>query len=192
MKKIPALFKRIFHEHNVKETLNEVKEGLEWVLEGEGIATIKYDGSCTAIINGEFYKRYDAKHGKPVPNGAIKCQEEADPITGHLPCWLKVKKENLGDKWLLEAYNDYLNNHNGKIANGTYEAIGLHFQSNPYNLKNDTLVKHGEDIVDVPRTFEGIREYLKEHNIEGLVFWKDGEPRCKIRRADFGFKWPQK
>ena len=21
------------------------------------------------------------------------------------------------------------------------------------------------------------------------VFWKDGEPRCKIKRSDFGFKW---
>ena len=24
----------------------------------------------------------------------------------------------------------------------------------------------------------------------GIVFWKDGEPRCKIKRSDFGFKWP--
>ena len=136
MKKIPSLFNRIFHEHNVRETLNEVKEGLEWVLKGEGVATVKYDGSCTAVINGEFYRRYDAKHGKPIPDGAIKCQEEADPVTGHLPCWLKVSKENPGDKWLLEAYKDYLNNHDGKIANGTYEAIGLHFQSNPYNLSH--------------------------------------------------------
>ena len=22
------------------------------------------------------------------------------------------------------------------------------------------------------------------------MFWKDGEPRCKIKRKDFGFKWP--
>lgn len=37
--------------------------------------------------------------------------------------------------------------------------------------------------------FEGIRDYLKEHYIEGIVFWKDGEPRCKIKRSDFGFEW---
>ena len=24
---------------------------------------------------------------------------------------------------------------------------------------------------------------------EGIVFWKDGEPRCKIKRSDFGFTW---
>jgi hypothetical protein len=24
------------------------------------------------------------------------------------------------------------------------------------------------------------------------MFWKDGEPKCKIRRRDFGFDWPIK
>ena len=46
------------------------------------------------------------------------------------------------------------------------------------------------DIIEVPRTFERIRDYLREHKIEGIVFWKDGEPRCKIKRSDFGFAWP--
>ena len=51
-------------------------------------------------------------------------------------------------------------------------------------------MKHGEHILaDVPRSFEGIKDYLQEHYIEGIVFWKDGEPRCKIKRSDFGFKW---
>ena len=27
---------------------------------------------------------------------------------------------------------------------------------------------------------------------EGLVFWKDGEPQCKIKRSDFEFEWPIK
>lgn len=31
------------------------------VLEGEGFATEKIDGSCCVIIDGVFYKRYDAK-----------------------------------------------------------------------------------------------------------------------------------
>ena len=45
-------------------------------------------------------------------------------------------------------------------------------------------------VLDVPRTFEGLRDYLEKHEIEGIVFWKDGEPQCKIKRSDFGFKWP--
>ena len=36
------------------------------------------------------------------------------------------------------------------------------------------------------------KKYLFEHEIEGLVFWKDGSPQCKIKRSDFGFEWPVK
>lgn len=54
------------------------------------------------------------------------------------------------------------------------------------------LVQHGKEIVEVERTFEGIKKYLSEHRNEGLVFWKDGSPQCKIKRSDFGFEWPVK
>lgn len=188
MKKIPTLFKREFEGHRIVNTLPEVVEGMEWVLNGEGTATVKIDGACCAIINGEFYKRYDAKHGKPVPDGAIKCQEEADPVTGHLPCWVKVDFDDPADKWFVNAYNHTLFLAD-KSNDGTYEAIGVHFQGNPYDLSDDILEKHGVRVIDVERTFEGIKKYLEDNYIEGIVFWKDGEPKCKIKRSDFGFKW---
>ena len=103
MKKIPTLFERVYENHKIVDILPNVVQGMEWVLKGEGIATLKVDGSCCAIINGEFYKRYDAKRGKPIPEGAIKCQEEPDPITGHFPCWMKVDKNKPEDKWFREA-----------------------------------------------------------------------------------------
>ena len=187
MKKIPTLFKREFEGHNIVNILPEVTEGMEWVLKGEGTATVKIDGSCCAIINGEFYKRYDAKKGKLVPEGAIKCQEDPDPVTGHLPCWVKVDKNNPADKWFVEAYQNTL--FRVDEWDGTYEAIGPHFQGNPYNLSDDILERHGERVITVERTFEGIKKYLEENYIEGIVFWKDGEPKCKIKRRDFGFKW---
>ena len=53
--------------------------------------------------------------------------------------------------------------------------------------------KHGDKILqDVPRSFIGIKDYLSQHNIEGIVFWKDGIPQCKIKRSDFGFSWNKK
>lgn len=64
MKKIPTLFVRRFENHKVAEITPEVTKGYEWVLEGEGIATVKFDGACCAIINGELCKRYDAKKGQ--------------------------------------------------------------------------------------------------------------------------------
>jgi len=100
MKKIPTLFTREFKKHKVVNITPEVTPGLEWVLEGEGIATVKADGSCCAIFNDELYKRYDAK-GKSIPDGAIKCQEEPDPVTGHFPCFVKCDRDNPSDKWFL-------------------------------------------------------------------------------------------
>ena len=194
MKKIPTLFKREFEGHNIVRVLPELSdESLSWVLDGEGIATVKWDGSCCAIIDDKFYVRYDAKNGKPVPDGAIKCQEEADPITGHLPCWLPYDENNMGQKWFRSAYK-YAESRADEwdLADGTYEAIGKHFNGNPYNLDYDTLIPHGVDIIEVPRTFEGIRDYLKDNYIEGIVFWKDGEPKCKIKRSDFGHDWATK
>lgn len=182
MKKIPTLFERQFENHKVVEISSKVTPGFEWVLNGEGVATVKWDGACCAIINGEFYKRYDAKNGKPVPDGAIKCQKEADPVTGHFPCWVKCERTNSSDKWFFAAYDNTKSK-----PDGTYEAIGPHFRSNPYMLKQDVLKPHGKCVIEVSRDFEGIKEYLRRHCIEGIVFWKDGEPKCKIKRKDFGF-----
>ena len=187
MKKIPTLFKREFANHKVVGITDEVTPGMEWVLEGEGEATIKFDGACCAVINGIFYKRFDAKKGRKIPEGAIPCCEP-DPITGHWPHWVKVDENNPADKWFIEAYNHAL-----LLRDGTYEAIGLHFQGNPYGLDKDILIRHGVgEMLHVARDFVSIREYLKTHIVEGIVFWKDGEPQCKIKRTDFGFEWPVK
>lgn len=190
MKKIPTLFERVYENDKSVGILPEVKPGLEWVLEGEGIATLKIDGSCCAIINGEFYKRFDAKKGRKIPEGAIPCCEP-DTVTGHWPHWVKVNFTDPGNKWLMEAFINATNNGRKLLADGTYEAVGVHFQGNPHMLKEDTLVLHGQTVIsDFPRTFEGMKNYLKDTWIEGVVFWKDGEPRCKIKRKDFGYKWP--
>lgn len=185
MKKIPTLFKRVYKNHKIVDILPEVTEGFEWVLNGEGDATVKYDGSCCAVIGGKLYKRYDAKKGKNPPEGAIPCCDP-DPVTGHWPHWVLVDENNPADKWFIEAFKgSYIN------SDGTFEAVGPHFQGNPYNLEADELWRHGAEICSgVPRNFEGIRRTLKYTEIEGLVFWKDGEPQCKIKRTDFGFEWP--
>ena len=191
MRKIPTLFKRIYKDHQVAETLPEVTEGMEWVLEGEGIATVKYDGACCAIIDGELYKRYDAKHGKKPPEGAIPCQPEPDPVTTHWPHWVKCREDEPSDKWFLKAleHPSFVFNKKNKPY-CTDEAIGEHFNGTPYHMEMDMLVPHGEDVIEVERTFEGIKNYLCDNPLEGIVFWKDGEPRCKIKRTDFGFTWP--
>ena len=186
MKKIPTLFERVFENHKLVGITDTVHPGMEWVLEGEGEATIKMDGSCCAIIGGIFYKRYDAKKGKYPPTGAIACCDP-DPITGHHPHWVPVDSLKPDDRWFVEAFKNA-----PSLEDGTYEAIGPHFNGNPHRGNVDTLIRHGITRLNVPRSFEGIREYLRTNLVEGLVFWKDGEPQCKIKRTDFGFPWPVK
>ena len=190
MRKIPTIYKREFDTDGNKVSISNeftndmCKQALE-----EGTPTIKFDGSCCAIIDGKFYKRYDAKRGKPIPTGAIKCQEKADEITGHLPCWVRVKEDNPSDKWFIKALDNTLEIL-GEVEDGTYEAVGKHFNANPYNLFYDTLIIHGgSPILDLERTFDGVKDYLEKHEIEGIVFWLADEPVCKIKRRDFGFKW---
>lgn len=189
MKKIPTLFEREFANHKVVGIADKVTPGMEWVLNGKGIATIKWDGACCAIIDGLFYKRYDAKKGKKPPEGAIPCCNP-DPVTRHHPHWVLVDENNPADKWFVRAFENW--SRTNEPYDWTFEAVGPHFNGNPHCLFGDTLVPHGLHSVDAPREFERIRDYLEAHEIEGLVFWKDNEPMCKIKRSDFGFAWPVK
>ena len=196
MKKIPTLFERVFENNKVVSISNKVTPGMQWVLEGQGVATVKHDGACCAIINGELYKRYDAKKGKKPPEGAVIPCCNPDPVTGHHPHWVKVDAKNPSDKWFIAAYENTKMHSPFRAfdtsAGVTYEAIGPHFQGNPYKLPYDRLIRHGEMKIEVVRSFEGIFEFLRTAPLEGIVFWKDGEPMCKIKRTDFGFEWPVK
>lgn len=181
MKKIKSLFKRDYLGSRL--VYDEVVEGAEWVANREGVATRKFDGSCCAIINGELYKRYDAKKGKSVPVGAIPCQDY-DPITGHQPCWLKCDESKPEDKYFIEGFNNLEN----KI-NGTYELCGEKVQGNPEKIIGHQLIKHGSEILEnVPRDFEGIKEYLKDKDIEGIVWHRGNGEMVKIKKKDFGLQ----
>ena len=60
MKKIPTLFERVYENHRVVDIKPNITPGCEEAFL-HGDATVKIDGSCCAIIDGEFYKRYDAR-----------------------------------------------------------------------------------------------------------------------------------
>jgi len=186
MKKISTLFKK--DPQDLGRVINEINPENQWVIDGEGIPTRKYDGTASAIINGTLYKRYDVKKGRQVPEGAIPCQE-ADLITGHHPHWLKCDINKSEDKYFFEAFDLLVER--GLTVYGTYELIGEKIQGNPEKIKGRQLVKHGmTTIIDMnPISFENIKEYLRTEDIEGIVFYHKIDGRmCKIRKKDFGFK----
>lgn len=107
-KKIISLFQRNYDgDHLVRD---EVVLGAEWVINGEGVASRKWDGVCCMIKDGELYKRYDAKNGKIPPAGFIPAQDP-DPVTGHWPGWLKVS-DSSEDRWFREGLANSEHNHN--------------------------------------------------------------------------------
>lgn len=204
MKKILTLFKRVFDERGkIVDVLPEFTDEKCKQAYYKGIPTLKLDGSCCCIHGGKLYKRYDAKKGRTIPENAILCEPFPDPVTGHQPCWVPVDPLNPSDKWFIAASDMMFDNLEFKVeefkGDGTYEAIGKHFNGNPYNIDYDILVRHGEYPYSIERrgnspkeSLEIMRAFLKNHYIEGLVFWLDGEPVCKIKRSDFGFEWGNK
>ena len=182
MKKIPSVFKRDYEGN--RQVYDEIVPGCEWVLAGEGTATEKIDGTACLVRDGKLYKRYDAKKGKTPPEGFEPTEEAPDPNTGHWPGWIPVTNAP-EDRWHREAiFITY-------PADGTYELVGPKIQSNPYHHDVHRLVKHGSIVLnDVPRDFEGIRDYLVRTYIEGIVWHHPDGRMAKIKRHDFGLPWP--
>lgn len=143
MKKMKTLSKRQFENNNITKCSNEVEPECQWVLDGEGWATEKLDGTCCLMQDRKIYRRYDYKEGRILPEGAIPCQDAPDPITGHFPHWLLCTENDNNCKYYIEAFKKQPN-----LENGTYELIGKHINANPYHLDTDTLVKHGNHILE--------------------------------------------
>lgn len=190
MKKIISLFKRNYETNHLIR--NEVVEGAEWVINGEGVATRKYDGTCCMMRDGVLYKRYDAKNGKtPLPG--FEPAQDPDPVTGHWPGWVLVR-DIPEDKWHIEALEN-IGKNNPK--DGTYELVGPRIQGNPEGFKDHRLIKHAVElsseeqhssVADAPRTFDALRDYLKDKDIEGIVWHHPDGRMVKIKKKDFGFK----
>lgn len=180
MQKIKTVFVIDRTTHRATETVYA-----EWVLAGEGTATVKWDGTSVRIKDGRMYRRYDAKHGKTPPVGFEPAEEHPDPHTGHFPGWLPISETDPADKYHREALE-------AGLEDGTYELIGPKIQGNLYGLESHKLVKHGDLQVHVERTPEGIRKWLEEHHHEGLVFHHEDGRMAKIRRKDYGISWGRK
>lgn len=173
MQKIVSLFQRNYEGDRLVR--DEVVSGAEWVLFGEGIATRKFDGSCCMVRDGKLLKRYEAKPA-----------QEADPITGEQPGFVPVG-DGPEDRWFRVAFESWPD-----APNGTYEACGPHFQSNPEGFAVDQLIAHGLPqaswVEDAPRTFTELKDYLANRGIEGIVWHHPDGRMVKIKARDFAKK----
>lgn len=196
MRKIISLYRRDYDGN--RQVFDAVVPGAEWVLAGEGVPTMKWDGTSCLWKDGRLWKRYDAKHGKPAPQGFVPAQDPDDK-TGHWPGWLPVA-DGPEDRW----HNDGVLNTRMTTATNpfdegrTYELVGPKVQGNPHGYGEHRLIPHGAHVVhDAPRRFAELRQFFAAHAIEGIVWWRrwPWEPGLetelvKIKRKDFGLPWP--
>ena len=183
MRKIPTLFVRDQATNLVIPEVSPAAIALGWDDSPSWRATQKHDGTCCLVRNGVLYKRYDAKHGKTPPAGFEPAQEAADPITGHWPGWLRVGDEP-DSRYHREAFGEGLN-----WPDGTYELVGPKIQGNPEKMDTHLLIPHGSAALhDAPRDFDGLRAYLLEHDIEGIVWHRKDGAMVKAKGKDWGLK----
>lgn len=183
MKKIPTIFERDF-ENNPRFVTHKVNKVTQWVFDGEGVATRKYDGTSCLVENGRLWKRFEVRPGGNAPFGFKEA--DFDETTGKKQGWVEVGNGN-EDKWHREAVGG--NPDKVSLPDGTYELLGPKVQGNPEKYEKHTLIKHSdaEQYTDFPRDFEGIKDRLRNMDIEGIVWHHPDGRMAKIKKRDFDF-----
>ncbi len=176
MRKIKTLFVR--DPEDRRYVLPEVEPGCEWVIEGEGVATRKYDGTCVMFDGTDWWARREVKPGKAAPEGFLLVQ--ADPITGKSMGWEPAGQSAFA-KYLAEAVE-----REQRIDPDSYELCGPKINGNPEGFPHHVLITHGAVEVDAPRDYERLRDYLLDRpSWEGIVWHGPLGKMVKIKRRDF-------
>jgi hypothetical protein len=183
MKKIPTMFERDWNGDRSR-VLDVPHKDCAWVFAGEGIATIKLDGSCCMVRDGKLYKRQEMKKGTVPPGFEFVSYDEE---TGKSVWWMPVG-DGPQDQYHREAWGYTI----PSIPDGAYELIGPMVQGGAEKKRCSLhiLTPHGEarPEIDPPRDFAGLRAWLEGKDIEGLVFHHPDGRMAKIKLRDFGLK----
>ncbi|CAM2010909.1 hypothetical protein [Acanthopleuribacter pedis] len=183
MRKIPTLF--------IRDARFKVTEGphpdCQWVLDGEGRATEKLDGTNLRLtVRAGQVVRVEKRRN---PGKTQKAQGIFEPW------YVDADPEAPADRYLFEAvqHTDVSAWPDGEHS---AEALGPKIQGNPLALDQHRCVAfdlHAPVYAEVPRGYDGLREFLRECEslfqpgalAEGLVFHHRDGRRAKIKRKDF-------
>lgn len=179
MRKIHTLFLR--DPEDMKRVTPEVHPDCQWVLDGEGVATRKYDGTCVMLDgDGLWWARREVKPGKTPP--PLFSAVETDEATGKTVGWEPISQSAFA-KYHAEA----LGNPHERRRLGTYELIGPKVNGNPERTEGHELVWHNdaEVIEDVPRDYHGLAGLMSTLPYEGIVWHHPDGRMAKLKRKDF-------
>lgn len=193
MKKIPTVFMR--DPEDMSRVTRVVNPACQWVLDGEGVPTRKYDGTCVMFDGANWFARREVKPGRQAPDGWIGVDH--DDVTGKSVGWEPVAQSSFAkyvaealaaDQRVMDVYP-----HREPVAGATYELVGPKVNGNPERLTEHVLIRHGywaavdlREMESLPRDHDGLRTWLAAHpGWEGIV-WHHADGRmAKLKRRDF-------
>lgn len=189
MRKIPTVFRR--DPDDMRHVLPEVHPDCQWVLDGEGIPTRKYDGTCVMIDDGgNWWARREVKATRIAPAGFVTVAH--DEVTGKSVGWEPIYQSDWVKFW-DEAWTRQRES-GEQIHTGTYELCGPKINGNPDRFQHHTLVRHA----DAPMfatltgsrtwTFDLAREVMASLKLvgwEGLVWHHPDGRMAKLKVRDF-------
>lgn len=193
MKKIPTVFRR--DPADMKHVTSEVNPECQWVIDGEGVPTRKYDGTCVMLDeDGRWWARREVKPGKAAP--AHFEAISTDPNTGKTMGWEPIEQSPFA-KFHAEAVapvNEFGALFGRGPTPGTYELVGPKINGNPERAAHHRLESHAnaerigwDDDRDVTQ-FESLRDmvlWLAEDGIEGVVWHHPDGRMAKLKGRDF-------
>lgn len=183
MRKIPTVFVR--NPEDRRYVTAEVNPECQWVLDGEGIATRKYDGTCFLRDEQGWWARREVKPGKPTPPNYRAV--ETDENTGKTVGWEPAEQSSFVKFWREATYGKHAHEH------GTYELCGPKINGNPEGYETHVLVRH-DDAARValpegfPVAYDALRPVLLamgEAGIEGIVWHHPDGRMAKLKGRDF-------
>ena len=184
MRKIPTLFERDW-DGDRRYVLPRVVPGCEWVTEGEGVPTRKFDGTCFMFDGTNWWARREVKADKIPPKWFVAL--ETDPETGKTVGWEPAGQSSFA-KWHAEATTVALAGGEGIYRNaGTYELVGPKINGNPEGYGTHLLIYHdgADKLPDAPRGYDDLAVYLHARPFEGIVWHHPDGRMAKIKKRDF-------
>lgn len=180
MKKIPTLFRR--DPDDMRYVTREPHPDCAWVFAGEGVATRKYDGTCTMFDGERWWARREVKPGKAAPSNFV--QIDYDEITGKTVGWEPVEQSAFA-KYHAEALEVTQAGAKG-WPTGTYELVGPKVNGNPEQVIRHYLWAHAAaDVLDAPRDFDALAAWLSKFEGEGIVWHHPDGRMAKLKPKDF-------
>jgi len=206
MKKMPTIFIR--DKGDRSRVTGEISPAAQWVFDGEGRLTRKYDGTCVMYDGDRWWSRREVKGGKSDPPNFRPLGE--DPVTGKRMGWEPAEQSGFY-KYLFEAsgFDEDPDHPVNKVRwpAGTYELCGPRINGNPEDYSAHVLKPHGWETLSEREDLRRFHQHLLGHQPglwrglllgylmecnkwhggppwEGLVWHHEDGRRAKIKRRD--------